>query len=76
MKTIETMIKIHTPWCRTTTKELPKDIEPGKFQKALLNLEKQYRIYKCGNLCDIEINNLGNISIKFYTNCDIIYEVI
>lgn len=70
MKTIEAKLKIHTPWCRMITKKLPKDIEPEQFQKVLLNLEKQYRIYKCGDLCDIEINDLGNIRIKFNNNCD------
>lgn len=70
MKIIETKLKIHTPWCRTT-KKLPKDVKPEQSKKAILNLEKQYRIYKCGGLCDIEINDLGNIRIKFYNNCDI-----
>ena len=65
MKDIRVKLDIHTPWHRHVYK-----IDDAISYEELIKLqnEQEYYFYKynCGDLCEININNQGEIFINFY----------
>lgn len=70
MKKIEFKLKIHTPWHRFNNKINIDSKDINKFLKIIRKQELAFNNFKCGELCNIEINNIGNVRLSFFNDTD------
>jgi len=70
MKRIEFKLNIHTPWHRFNYNEKIDTNNLQEYIKLSKKQELKYNKFKCGNLCNIEINNAGNIRLTFFNDID------
>lgn len=65
MKTIKFTLILHTPWSKFPSKENLDNATDEKFIEIIKNFSEEYHLFKCGNLCNIFINNNNQIKIDF-----------
>lgn len=70
MKKLEFKLKIHTPWHRFNNRIEIETKDINEFLKIIRKQELSFNKFKCGDLCNIEINNMGQVRFNFFNNID------
>lgn len=77
MKKLEFKLKIHTPWhvINNINAECNDLLE---IQKSFKENYLSYHLFNCGDFCNIEINNAGNVIFTFFNDVknDIAHEFV